>query len=133
MEQLNLDKKSLKKFGITMGIAFLLISFVILIRARHNVVSALTVSLTFFISASLFPSVLKPIYILWMKLAFVLGWINTRLILTIIFYLLFTPAGLIMRLFRVDLLDRKIDKNKDSYWKKRGKKMFNPLDYERLF
>ncbi len=133
MDEINLGKKSLKKFGITMGIAFLVITFVILIRARHNVIPALAVSLAFFISASLFPSVLKPIYILWMKLAFVLGWINARLILIIIFYLLFTPIGLIMRLFRADLLDRKIEKNKDSYWKRREKKAFNPVDYERLF
>ena len=133
MEKINLDKKSLRKFGITMGIAFLVITLLIFIRHRHSVVPASIISALFFLSAFLLPLALKPVYIFWMKLAFVLGWINTRLILIIIFYVLFTPLGLIMRLFRADLLDRKIDRNRDSYWKKREKKVFNPADYERLF
>lgn len=76
---------------------------------------------------------LKYIYRLWMKLGLVLSWINTRLILIILFYLLFTPMGIVMRMFGVDLLDRKIEKGKDSYWRKKEKKEFNPPDYERQF
>jgi len=38
-----------------------------------------------------------------------------------------------MRLFKVDLLDRKIDKNKESYWKEKEKEDFKPLNYERQF
>jgi hypothetical protein len=87
----------------------------------------------FFILAFIAPGLLKPIYIFWMRLAFVLSWINTRLILSIIFYLIFTPVGLGMRLFGVDLLDRKIEKNKDSYWINKEKKEFNARDYERQF
>jgi hypothetical protein len=41
--------------------------------------------------------------------------------------------GLSMKLFGVDLLDRKIDKDKESYWKKKEEKEFNPIDYERQF
>jgi len=47
------------------------------------------------------------------------------------FYLVFTPVGLAMRLFRIDLLER--NKNKESYWKKKEKVDFNPLNYERRF
>ena len=133
MEKTILDKDSLRKFGVTMGIAFLVITLLMLIRHRHSVVPASIISALFFLFAFLFPSVLKPVYVFWMKLAFVLGWINTRLILIIIFYILFTPVGLIMRLFRADLLDRKIERSKNSYWKRREKKAFNPADYERLF
>lgn len=133
MEKINLDKKSLRKFGITMGIAFLVITLLMLIRHRHSVIPTSIISALFFVVSLTMPGVLKPVYIFWMKLAFILGWVNTRLILMIIFYILFTPAGLIMRLFRVDLLDRKIDRSKNSYWKKREKKVFNPADYERLF
>jgi uncharacterized protein involved in cysteine biosynthesis len=68
-----------------------------------------------------------------MKLAFVLAWINTRLILWIIFYLVFTPIGLVMRLLGVDLLARKIEKNKDTYWIKKEKSGFEPKDYARQF
>jgi len=133
MEKLNLDKKSLRQFGITMGVAFLVITLIILARHRHNIIPTTIASAIFLILAFTAPVLLKPTYILWMRLAFILGWINTRLILFIIFYLVFTPVGLGMRLFKVDLLDRKIDKNKESYWRKKDKKEFSLLNYERQF
>ena len=133
MEKLRLDKKTLRKFGITMGIAFLIITLIILIRHKHSVIPTSIISATFLILAFTLLDLLKPIYILWMRLAFILGWINTRLILFIIFYLVFTPIGIVMRLFSVDLLDRKIDKDKDSYWQKTIKKSFSRLNYEKQF
>lgn len=133
MEKLKLDKVTLKKFGITMGMAFFIIAFLLFTRHKDKFVPVLSLSVIFFISAFIMPHFLKPLYILWMKFAFILNWINTKLILSIIFYLIFTPIGLGMRLFGVDLLDRKIDKNKDSYWKKKEQKSFSQLDYERQF
>jgi hypothetical protein len=133
MEKFNLDKHNLRKFGITMGIACLLITLLLVIRHKYNIMPTTVISGLFFILAFIAPGLLKPIYIFWMRLAFVLSWINTRLILSIIFYLIFTPVGLGMRLFGVDLLDRKIEKNKDSYWINKEKKEFNARDYERQF
>ncbi|MCX5703093.1 MAG: SxtJ family membrane protein [Candidatus Omnitrophica bacterium] len=133
MERLNLDKNNLRKFGITMATAFLVITAFILFRHKRIVLSTASISVIFFVLAFILPSLLKPIYIFWMRLAFVLSWINTRLILCVMFYLIFAPVGLVMRLFGVDLLDRKIEKNKESYWKDKEGKEFNPLDYERQF
>jgi hypothetical protein len=133
MEKLNPDKKNLKNFGITMCVVFLVITGLIIVKHRHSAVPTAVISGTFLFLALIQPLLLKPVYIPWMKLVFVLGWINTRLILSIIFYLVFTPIGLTLKLFGVDLLDRKIDKNRQSYWQKREKKEFNPLDYERQF
>jgi uncharacterized protein involved in cysteine biosynthesis len=90
-------------------------------------------SALFFGAGLVIPFALKPVYILWMKLAFVLGWINTRILLILIFYLVFTPVGLLMRVLGKDHLERKIEKNKASYWKKREKKVFIPADYKRQF
>jgi hypothetical protein len=72
------------------------------------------------------------VYIFWMRLAFILGWINTRIILFIIFYLIFTPIGIVLRIFGIDLLDRKIERDKESYWKKIEKKDMHS-DYQRQF
>ena len=80
-----------------------------------------------------YPLAIKPIYRIAMKIAGVLGYINTKLLLCIIFYLVFTPISLILKVFKKDLLDIKIDKNIDSYWVNRKTKSFNPEDYERLF
>ncbi len=133
MEKLNLDKKTLRKFGITMGAAFLIIALLILIRNKHSPLPVLAISAIWFICAIVTPVLLKPLYIIWMKLAFLLSWINTRIILFAIFYFIFTPVGVAMRLFGVDLLNRRIDKNKDSYWQKAIKKTFNRLNYEKQF
>jgi hypothetical protein len=127
------EKNNLRKFGITMGLAFLAITLLILARHRHNLLPALLISVMFFLSAFLFPGLLKSIYTLWMKLAFILGWINTRLILLVIFYLVVTPVGLVTKLLGIDLLDLRIDKRKVSYWRDREKKVFNPREYERQF
>lgn len=127
---LKYDKQNLRRFGITMAIAFLLITFFILLKHKHSVVPTALAAVFFLMSGIITPISLKPIYILWMKLALVLSWINTRLILFVMFYLIFTPIGLAIKLFGVDLLDRKIDKNKDSYWKKEELTL---SDYERQF
>ncbi len=76
---------------------------------------------------------LRPLYIGWMAFAFVLGWVNTRLILGIFFYLILTPIGLILRLTGKDLLDRRIDHQASSYWVKRDPTLFDPRRCERLF
>lgn len=118
---------------MTMGVVFLLIALFIFIRQGGLGLYPAIISLSFFILAFTNPNLLKVIYIPWMKLAFILSWVNTRLILFIIYYLIFAPIGLGMRLFGVDLLNRKIDKGRDSYWIKKEKRAFSSLDYERQF
>jgi hypothetical protein len=133
MEKLNLDRMNLKKFGITMGFALLIITIIIFIRHRHSPLYTLAVSIIFFTLAFIGTVILKPVYIFWMKLASALGWINNRLILTILFYLIFAPIGICLRLFKTDLLERKIDKKRESYWLKKTGEAFKPADYERQF
>lgn len=60
------------------------------------------------------PVSLRPVYIVWMRFAGVLGWVNTRIILGLIFFLVFLPFGLVMRLFN-DPMRRKLDKSTKTY------------------
>ncbi len=78
-------------------------------------------------------TVMKPIHIGWMTFAFILGWINTRILLGIFYYIILTPIGLVMRLFGKDLLDEKIDKSKSTYWIDRPVAPVDRSQYERLF
>lgn len=133
MEKLSLDKKTLRKFGTTMGIILLALSAIILLKHKHSISSVFTASLVFFLLSFMAPTLLKPVYIFWMKLAMVLSWFNTRLILCIIFYLIFAPIGLAIRLFGVDLLDKNIEKNRGTYWKLKQEGEFNRVNYERQF
>lgn len=91
MEKVKLDNIALKKFGITMGIVFLAITLLVFLKHKSLNLTLTIISTIFFTLAFTFPVSLKPVYIFWMKLAFVLAWINTRLILWIIFYLVFAP------------------------------------------
>lgn len=60
------------------------------------------------------PIVLRPVHRIWMRLAEALGWVNTRIILVLIFFLIFLPFGLLMRLFN-DPMRRKRDPGAASY------------------
>lgn len=127
------SKKDLRKFGLTIGIAFILLAVLLFITKKSSFPYFGSLGLLLIIIGLMVPGILKPLNKIWMSLAIVLGWIMTRVILIILFYLAVTPIGLLVKLFRKDFLDMKIDKNKDSYWYKRERKKFDPLDYERQF
>lgn len=133
MEKLKTDQKTLRKFGSTMGIALGVIFFIIFLKAGRINLWILSLSTLFFALGAILPAALKPVYIVWMNLAAFLGWVNSRLVLLIIFYLLMTPIALVMKLCRVDPLERKFDKNMTSYWKKKEQKGASLTDYERQF
>ena len=65
--------------------------------------------------AIIFPLGLKPFYKVWMVFGAVMGWLNTRLILGLVFYIVFMPFGLVMKLFGKDLLSRKLDASASTY------------------
>lgn len=128
-----INQRKLREFGVTMAAAFFVISIIITLRHRPAWGYTIIVSAIFFLLSFTAPFILKPAYIVWMKLAFLLSWLNTRIILLVVFYLIFAPAGIILRLFKVDLLERKIDKEKQSYWRKKEPRIFNRGDYHRQF
>ena len=66
--------------------------------------------------SSTLPFVLKPIYWIWMIFATILGWIMTRIILSLLFYVIITPIGLILRMFGKQFLELKYNKNVNTYW-----------------
>ena len=68
----------------------------------------------------------------WMRIAGVLGHVNSRIILGITFFFLITPYGLIMRLFGRNPLRRR-GQREDSYWIPRPKPRQSARQYERLF
>ena len=57
-----------------------------------------------------------PIYLIWMHIFMPLGWLITHLVLVVLFYLVVTPVGLLMKLFRYDPLTRRPNRNATTYW-----------------
>jgi hypothetical protein len=65
------------------------------------------------------PSLLRLPHRWWMKFAGLLGWVNTRILLTVFFVLVLTPVGLVMKLIRRDPLGRRFEKGSATYWERR--------------
>jgi large-conductance mechanosensitive channel len=76
-------------------------------------------SLIFLVSGLLNSKILTPLNKLWFKFGILLGKIISPVIMGIIFFLVVTPIGLIMRLLRKDVLNLRYNKNK-SYWIEKG-------------
>ena len=131
MEKIKTDKATLRKFGLTMAFCFTAIALAIFLKHKTLINPTPVIALFFLIVAVSAPLALKYLYIVWMALAFILSWFNTRLLLGIIFYFIFTPVGLFMRLFRIDPLEIKPQRDKGSYWKPKEIKEFLAIDYER--
>ena len=64
--------------------------------------------------ALVFPPALGPLNALWLKIGHMLGWINTRIILGVVFFVVFLPAGLLMRVLHKDPMHRKFDASADK-------------------
>lgn len=125
-------KSELRKFGITVGIALLVLAGVLYLKHHAIYVWFATVGAALLVLGLAVPIILKPVYRVWMAFAFALGWFNTRLILGIIFYLIFTPVGLIMRLFGRDALRLRLQRDAESYWLYREDRAVDPKRMERM-
>lgn len=116
-----------------MAVALCVIGIFISLR-RHRPETGVFTAAVIFLSLGLAaPSLLASAYAAWMRLARVMGWINTRVILALMFYLVFTPIGVIMRICRIDPLDRKPDIHRKSYWLEKEKPPAGLERYERQF
>jgi uncharacterized membrane protein len=108
--------KEHRSFGLMVGGIFAIIGFWPLIRHGESLrLWALIPGSLLVVMGLLLPGHLGPIYKAWMAIGHVLGWINTRLILGIIYYGLFTPMGLVMRVWRKDPLERQYDETTNTY------------------
>ena len=80
----------------------------------------------------LVPPFRRWIFIGWVGAVFPVGWILSHVLLSVVFYLVVFPIGLLMRLFRYDALRRRRDPDAESYWIKRGS-ITDPRRYFRQF
>jgi len=126
------ERQELKTFGEVLFFGFLMIAFIVDLRGKSAAVYLLGIGLFFLVISWISPMRLRLVKTVWMKIGHGLGWFNTRVLLGLIFFLLLTPIALVTRLFGMDLLDQKLQKEKESYWRVRK----NPnllTNYERLF
>lgn len=123
-----LDNKGLRKFGLTTGaiIVVLFVAFFPWVFDAANLPKwPWVMAGLLWIPALLMPSALRSVYTTWMKIGHGLGWVNTRIILGVLFYVVVLPMGLVMRLLGKDPMTRKRDKSATSY---RIKSVSEPKD-----
>jgi len=104
-----------RSFGIVFFIFFLIVSLYPILNKDSLRVWSLIISLAFLILALTNSKILTPLNKIWFKIGIILGKIVSPFIMGIIFFLVVTPTGLIMKLFGKDLLNLKYN-NKNSYW-----------------
>ncbi|WP_440654351.1 SxtJ family membrane protein [Candidatus Pelagibacter sp. HIMB1506] len=104
-----------RSFGIVFFIVFLLIAIYPLINGDELRLWFLSISIIFLFLGLINSRILNPFNKLWFKFGILLGKIVSPLVMGIIFFLVVTPIGLIMRLLNKDLLNLKFNNN-NTYW-----------------
>lgn len=131
--KIDVNKKSLREFGSTMCLCFFIIGSILFLRHKQGYVIFWSAAFAFLFFAQISPVILTPIYKFWMGFAFCLGWLNTQLILIIVYYIVLTPTGLLVKLFKKDFLNLKIEEGAKSYWIRKDHSVENTERYEKIF
>ena len=127
------EKRDLRNFGLTMGVVLGVMGGLLWWKGKDTYTVFLVISSAFILLGLILPVVLRPLQKAWMMFALILGWFMTRLILGVLFYIVFNAIGLISRLFGKKFIDIGEKSSQQSYWIKREPKSFNKNNYERQF
>ena len=104
-----------RSFGVVFFIVFLLIGLYPLLKGNDLRIWSLLISFIFLALGLINSKILTPLNRLWFKFGLLLGRFISPIIMGIIFFVVVTPIGIIMRLLKKDLLNLKYNK-KETYW-----------------
>lgn len=112
-----LDKKGLREFGLITGVFVAILFGLLLPMLRHYSLPVWPWMVTGILWswAVLAPTTLSLVYQIWMRIGLVLGWVETLIVLGIVFYVLILPMGLIMRLLKRDSMARRFEPTLITY------------------
>jgi hypothetical protein len=105
-----------RSFGLTLGVFFLLVWLLPLLRHRPPRWWALLTGALFLIAAAAVPHLLQPLNRLWMRGGLLLGRITNPIITGLMFFVVITPAAFVARLMGKDSLRLRLDESAESYW-----------------
>jgi len=127
------SQKDLRKFGLTVGGVLLVIGFVLFYFEELSAIYFAVIGGLLIFLGALFPNILKPLNKIWMSLAIILGFIMSRVILTILFYFVLTPIAILAKIVGKKFMVLKYDKSANTYWEKRTNIKKKQIDYDRQF
>ncbi|GEM_PF-135558 len=130
-----LGRREVRNFGITLGILFLAWAGLAGWKGHTRPASwAGVIGALLLIFGLCTPRLLYPLYKTWMAIAAVIGWVMTRVILLLLFFLVLTPYACILRICGKRFLDLSWKKSQPtSYWHKRTAPADNHAHYEQQF
>ena len=111
-----------KSFGIVFFIVFLIIALYPILKGEDLRLWSLIISLIFLILGMINSTVLTPLNKIWFKFGILLGNIISPIVMAIVFFVVVTPTGIIMKILRKDLIGFKKN-NKNTYWIEKKAKM----------
>ena len=126
-------KKELRQFGVTLAVVLCVIGCWLWWKESQWQVYLFIAAGVLLLPAVVFPGLLKPFHRLWMTLGLCMGWLVTGVLMIVLFYLVVTPIGLLMRLRGRDPLKQSFDREAGSYWIPRDRATVDKKDYERQF
>lgn len=127
-------KKDLRSFGLVVGGVLAAIGGLLLWFDKPANVYFLSIGAILMLSGLIVPVILKPLQKAWMVMAVLLGWVMTRVILTILYYVVFTAIGILGRIFGKQFLEVKWDAGQESYWNYRSREpVTDKTVYEKQF
>jgi cytochrome b subunit of formate dehydrogenase len=127
------SKSALRKFGLTVGGVLLLLSAFLFWKDKSSFVYFAVPGGLLAALGLIAPTLLKPVNRVWMTFAVIMGFVMTRVILTVIYFGMFTPIALVLKVLGKDLLEEGWDKNATSYWVKRTPQPYDRSESERMF
>ena len=110
-----------RSFGLLFFFVFLIISLWPLLNEGPVRIWSIVIAIIFLILGLVNSKLLTPLNILWFKFGMFLGFVIAPIVMGIIFFLVITPTGFIMKTMGKDLLNMKFDNKKKSYWINRDK------------
>lgn len=133
LQAIKSTRNELRKFGFTMSAVLLLVAAFLFWKQKPSMQYFLYAGLGLGVLGLILPQLLRPFYYFWMALAVLMGFVMTRVILTLLYFGLFTPIAILVRLLGKDLLEERWNKNAETYWSKRPSAPFDPRAAENMF
>jgi len=116
-----IQMSSNRNFGLVFFIVFLLLGFWPLINGEEIQFWSVIISMIFLFFGIINSKLLTPLNLLWFRFGILLGSIFAPIVMMFVFFLVVTPIGFAMRIMGKDLLNKKRDKKKETYWVNREK------------
>ena len=131
LKNIKSTREELRKFGLLVGSVLVVLG--VLARAKSFGVPLVGMGglLAFF--GVMWPAALKPLQKIWMTLAILLGWVMSRVIIMLVFFVIVMPLALVARVVGKHFLALGFDRNAKSYWRVRETRMPVEESYERQF